>query len=761
MRLTDEQVAIIEHPIGCHARVLAVAGSGKTSTMVKRIRYLFEHHHVTPDQIQVLMFNRLAKEQFVYRLASEEVPYHESVPVNTFHSAAYAIYGHLVKNGILPNPDYWIADREEMSISRIRRAVGMINAKYNLYGNNMLDVEEARESISLWKASMIPPERAGHKYNPYYAEVYAEYEKLRTQANGVTFDDMLLTVVRILESNSELRERYVRHVRFLIVDEYQDVNYVQQRLIELLSNGQADIMVVGDDDQTIYEWRGARIEYIRNFPQIFNDRPCKDYTLTRSFRFGPIIAQCAHNVIHNNKQRHPKKVVANSISAEGNIYVTASNQSQVSSTIDQFVSLIVARVAESGGPAPNNEGCRPVVVLGRTWAQLVTIESAFLKHKIPYCLIGQMPFIERHETQRMIEYLVLSINFKSPVNDRLIRMTQNVLNFPRRFISKEFRDEARHIMSGKQTLADALSSLVHSAPHPRVQQRLKEMYEVIGYINDRIRAEQPISASNALSLITERFNLNEYFRDFYGRSEASESRMMTLQSLIFLAQSTGLGVPEFVEYVRQLDPTQGKPEDECIPVTTIFQTKGLEFDYVFIPSAIDGFMPVRRDNENPCYDTAGIVKEPEISAWDESERRLFYVGITRARKGVYIMSTDTAGDAQHGMDNIRKIVPSPYIAEMLHKPTAAIMNSLQRIAAEQTADPAVLTTHYDKYGNPEPVTQMLLDYYLPELGLPGIAEAVRKKAEEVKQRKVEEKPTPPPKREKKWWEEMLEGILGR
>ena len=153
------------------------------------------------------------------------------------------------------------------------------------------------------------PERAGTHTSSYLPLVYQEFEKLRRSENALTFDDFVPLAVSLLEHNPVVNQRNCQNVQYLIVDEYQDINYGQQRLIELLAGVQADVMVVGDDDQTIYEWRGARPNYILNdFAQVFQNKPVLDYRLSRSFRFGPLIAQCASNVISWNtrlKSRNP------------------------------------------------------------------------------------------------------------------------------------------------------------------------------------------------------------------------------------------------------------------------------------------------------------------------------------------------------------------------------------------------------------------------------------------------------------------------
>ncbi|PMB16966.1 ATP-dependent helicase [Fischerella thermalis] len=739
VKLSDEQVAIIEHPLNYHARVMSVAGSGKTSTMVKRIRYLVEKQGIPPGSIQVLMFNRLARKQFADRLEAEGVQYRGAIHVNTFHSYAYSIYNILIQQGIMPPRDFWVGDREELHKKRIRLAVYEVQRNTN---DQTLNPDDAEQAISLWKASMIPPERAGHRFNPLYAAVYSVYERMRLEANGATYDDMIIDIVNILQNNKSVRERLIPNIAFLLVDEYQDVNYVQQRLIELISARKCDIMVVGDDDQTIYEWRGARPEYIRKFHRIFNDRQCKDYTLTRSFRFGPIIAQCAHNVIHNNKERHPKRVVSHHISADGHVKIMTIFDETSSSSLDEFVTLIVSKVKETQNP-------QKVIILGRTWAQLMNVQGALLRHKVPHYLIGQIPFTQLYETERMLDYLTLCRHFQDTINENLIVALQAVLNFPRRYIPKVLIDDVPRLVKGA-SVNQAITSLMNHVQRSSQRNLLEDMYNTIEYINRQIYADKAISAYESIERLSESFGLIEYFRSFYGGGEASESRIVWLRAIADLAKQSQLDVPSFIDYVKYLDPQCGLEQSECIPITTIFRTKGLEYDYVFIPDCIDGFMPVRGGNVNPCYDKEGIVEEPEISAWEESERRLFYVGITRARKGVYISTVKGQHPTHSPRSTSSTVFPSPYIAEMNCEATTAIMSALQSIAAEQTSDSKELIKHYDKYGDIPLITQTLTDYYLPELGLEGIADDLRRKIGTIRSNSLKQKQSV--KTHENWWD---------
>jgi DNA helicase-2/ATP-dependent DNA helicase PcrA len=204
------------------------------------------------------MFNALARKQFQAHLDKIGLIETQQPVVHTFHSFSFHIITEMVKRGYLPpNTRFWLGNKTELIWLTVKRAINNLEKDKRL-PPDAVDPEEAMSTIGLWKSALIPPERAGSQTSPYLPLVYREFEKLRLASFALTFDDFIPLAVDILENDSHAYHRWCKDLRFIIVDEYQDVNYGQQRLIELLAGENADVMVVGDDDQTIYEWRGAR-----------------------------------------------------------------------------------------------------------------------------------------------------------------------------------------------------------------------------------------------------------------------------------------------------------------------------------------------------------------------------------------------------------------------------------------------------------------------------------------------------------------------
>ncbi len=711
--LTPEQRAVVTHPFGQHARVLAVAGSGKTTTMVHRIDYLVRHKQVNPERIRVLMFNALARRQFKEKLNEVGIPESLQPQVHTFHSFAYQFIQEMMIAGLLRGTlNLWVDDKEELRRICVHRAIENLASRGRIPPDSV-DPDDALEAIGLWKGSLIPPlpERAGYRGNPYMPLVYQEFERLRNEEGGITCDDFVPIAVGILEDEQAVGDRWRNRTDFVIVDEYQDVNYGQQRLIELLAGKKADVMVVGDDDQTIYEWRGARPNYIlREFRAVFNNKPHRDYTLSHSFRFGPLIAQCAENVIGFNANRIAKPLVAHFPARPAYLEVLIESSEQPTDVNKELAGQVVAMVRECGDP-------RKVIVLGRMFSQLSGLEAEFLARRIPYHVLGRAPFFERRELRVLLDYVRLAVTLDRPISREAHDLLRSIANTPNRKLSREALSRAMERgLSAGWTTRQALESLASAWDSPlsaNQRARAAELLELLDRLRERVFEQAALRAGELLVWLVDALNYLQHFDDYYGQGEASEDRKRAIQLFCAHAMTTGLHVLDFLRHVEQLDPTQGRPEEEQVRMTTVFRTKGLEYDYVVIPSCVEGYMPFLFGTGNLVYDKAGIVQEPEPSEIIENERRLFYVALTRARKGVLVGAS--APPAMGSMGKSRANVPSRFLYEIQREPTVALMQPLQRLAARQPAARAELRTAVATHGHVKPVVQKLLRDYLPSL----------------------------------------------
>jgi superfamily I DNA/RNA helicase len=218
---TELQLKVINHLYG-HARVLAIAGSGKTTTMVFRIKNLIENHNVSPKLIRVLMFNNSASKDFMKKAKENikgDLPF-----ITTFHSFCFQFIEDFKKSFKLPNFEFW-TDENEYQIDRLLNKIIADLEKHNIIEKNKIELDKVKNSISLWKGSLIVPDEAGHKLGNDFVEVYKEFEKHRNNLNAITYDDFIPTTINILQKNKQILDKWTNKTEFLIVDEYQDVNY--------------------------------------------------------------------------------------------------------------------------------------------------------------------------------------------------------------------------------------------------------------------------------------------------------------------------------------------------------------------------------------------------------------------------------------------------------------------------------------------------------------------------------------------------------
>jgi DNA helicase-2/ATP-dependent DNA helicase PcrA len=629
INLTEEQQAVIHHPIGKHARVLAVAGSGKSFTMACRIQHLVQDCHIAPHSIRVLMFNRLAREQFRTHLNRTGLSDAMQPDVHTFHSFSFQVINTMVRIGVLPGlTQFWTGEKEELVWLTAKRAIESLERKGYIPPNS-IETEDALNAISLWKGALLTPSRAGSWSSPNMQNVYAEFERMRLEKSALTFDDFIPLAIDILETNANARRRWCGSVEYLIVDEYQDVNFGQQRLLELLSDGKADVMAVGDDDQCIYEWRGARPNYIvHDFEKVFNHKPHSMYQLSHSFRFGPTIAQSATLLIHQNTQRVGKDVIAYQKDKLGFIQVYNSGYAANKALMEQVEALIKA-----DGVMPQE-----IAILSRLYAQMDHLEAEFLNRHMPYRVEGHDPFFKRSEVKTLLDYIRLGKDFHEPLNDQIIKLFLALANKPNRMLSRAVLER---IINESQYLGLSLDLLLHNVLYVYTynlsrwqQEKLDEVWQLLTRIYTGIVTGE--SAGDLLHDLVDQTGYLDSFQNYYGDGEHADGKVMAVQNFLEYVGHTKLTPLSLLDHIARLDTTQGKPIEEQVVFTTIFRTKGLEFDYVLLPETNEGVLPYLKGASIDIYDTQKVFLEDPLSDKLESERRLFYVAITRARKGVFI-----------------------------------------------------------------------------------------------------------------------------
>lgn len=701
LKLTPEQDAVVQHESG-HARVLAVAGSGKTSTMVYRLEYLLRKQGADARKIRVLMFNKWARVQFETNLQKVGISPSELKPF-TFHSYALGILSALNHKGRLPEKMKIIGDEStELSRRLAHKAIRELE-KEKIIPEKEVDIDDVVQSISLWKGALIPSDRAGHRTNSHLPLVYARYETIRKREKLLFYDDYVFTVVQLLLENEAIR-RTLPVLKHVLIDEYQDVNLGQQKLIELIAGDEAELMVVGDDDQTIYEWRGARPNYIiRDFQTAFQNMPHALYKLTKTFRFGPLAAQVALNVISFNSNRQEKNLLASDPTSETQILVYGDHSTQGGESNRQLAEEIVRHVKIDQVPP------KEIWVLARTYAQLSGMEVQFLRLGIPYRILDREPFFKRREVQVLLDYLRLAHRWLEPMNQLSEKWLFNTANTPNRrltetILSRVCRKGREIELSPKQILRgliDQEDSVLYQSQRESAEeffgalQKAHEMAFGVGETDSKATNEPPRAlAGDVLRMVVEMTEYEHHFDNYYGIGEESSERKELIRQFIEFVRDLKLQTDAFLKYIDGLDTTRGMPEDQQITCTTVFKTKGLEFDYVFIPDCIEGTMPCLYPTDPQIYDRDGISREPEPSLAIENERRLFYVAITRARKAVYIGTIAPPPSSAGREPGVP--IPSRFLEEMLLAETSDLLGPIARLESLTKKDRWVWLEHINK-----------------------------------------------------------------
>lgn len=627
VHLTAEQRAVVEAPDDAHLTVLAVAGSGKTTTMVHRLAEL-ALRGVKPAQMRAVMFNKAAQRSFAERLGKTGVDPGE-LKVQTWHAMGYAIMRHLERVGAVPRMPLLAEGGEVLRIvgECIREEFAERNERPD--EDDGRDAESCLEAIREWKSMMVPPARAGHSDDEFLKAVYARFEKRRATQGFRTFDDLIGDAVAALEQ-SPSRHGLADRFEHIVVDEFQDVDHVQFRLLELIAGARARVTVVGDDDQTIHEWRGARSAFIRGeFARRLPTHRHLSFALSTTFRFGPALAAAAERAIAPGVDRVPKRIVAGDPEQDSQLVVVA-DRGDSPAALDPLVAKL-EELRNAGTPATD------MVVLGRSWAQLMAMEWRMLAARIPFLMDEHAAFANDPSLALLLTYIRAVRGVRSELDDDLSRTLLRIVNRPFRGVSRQgierlVRDAQREGLS----IADiCFDDDLHKMAgfHGGARNELKALGGVL--LKAMRRDTGDCGAADAIRILRGEVDFREALAAFRNEAGVAEC-LRAYEVLEDFARGTRCRLAELEPQLAAVDPTQGEPPERCVRVTTIHRVKGLEWDYVFMPECDEGWMPLPGDEESGCFDTGAADKTLGRSPSVESERRLFYVGITRARTACFV-----------------------------------------------------------------------------------------------------------------------------
>jgi DNA helicase-2/ATP-dependent DNA helicase PcrA len=637
--LNPEQRAAVEHFEG-PILALAGAGSGKTRVLTNRIAHLIEEHGVDPASILAVTFTNKAAGEMRQRIRNLLGQEPAGMWVGTFHSiGARLMRRHAARLGWSPNFSIYDSDQSLREIKRVMDRMNIPQKRWH--------PEAVRSAISGAKNQLVNPEEyarlAADAFTQVVADIYPQYQNALKDQNAFDFDDLLVKPVEVFQHVPEILHIYRERFRFVLVDEYQDTNHAQYKFLELLSREHGNLMVVGDDDQSIYGWRGADIRNILDFEKDFpNTRIVR---LEQNYRSTGNILAAANRVIAQNQKRKGKTLRTEA--GPGDL-LTKVECLDERDEAEWIVTEIEKRLGENQSRTP-----RDFVVLYRTNSQSRALEEALIRHDVPYQIIGGTRFYERREIMDVLAYLRLISN------PRDAGAFDRIVNYPRRGIGDTSKttllawaaqqrigpleaaaraNEIPNLRGAAATSLLAFAGLIQRytalAAHIKVGELLEKLIEEIGLV-DALREEGPEGddrIENVKELVASAHALSESPEDL--AEEAEENTEADFTQLDLFLQRVSL--------IADVD--KHDPEAKAVTLMTLHNAKGLEFPFVFISGLEDGLFPLAR-----AYD------EPDLL---EEERRLFYVGITRGEEKVYLTFARTRRRA----GEVLACIPSSFLA---------------------------------------------------------------------------------------------------
>jgi DNA helicase-2/ATP-dependent DNA helicase PcrA len=573
--------------------IVAGAGSGKTRTLIHRVAYLMATG-VKPEKILALTFTNKAAEEMrerVKKILNKERLEWDRPFIGTFHKLGAKILREIFKvTGRTKN--FVIFDQED-SRNLIKKCLEELDLAKEQFSPSAVMEEISRAKSELINAKDYT-EKTASFFQEKVAKVYILYEEKLLKANAFDFDDLIKIPVEAMRKNTELLSAYQNRWSHILVDEYQDTNTSQYILIELLAEKHRNLCVVGDDDQSIYAWRQADFRNFLNFDKDWQD--AKIIVLEESYRLTRNILAAAQEMVKNNKWRREKVLITNN--PEGSPVFLIHAQDEIEEA--EFVVGMILKLIEGCHYQPKD-----FAVLYRINAQSRVLEEALIKARLPYQIFAGVKFYERKEIKDLIAYLRLLVN-----PDDLISL-ERVINVPSRGIGEK-----------------KMEKILNSDKAKEVWENLKEIDEAKNFLEileegEKLIKNQPVAA--ILRFIIEATNYKKYLG---AGTEKEKERWQNVLEFIRVAEDfDALGQGNLGQFLEQIalfqEGDEKKTRANAVQLMTLHSAKGLEFNIVFIVGCEEGILPHNQAQ----------FSEEEL----EEERRLAYVGMTRAKKEVYLV----------------------------------------------------------------------------------------------------------------------------
>ena len=647
--------------------VLAGAGSGKTRVITFRIAHLLEMG-IPPTAICAMTFTNKAAEEMRERVAGlvNDRQIARKLTIGTFHALGLQILRAERKALGLPR-GFVIYDQSDQ-LGAVREAM-----RAQRDGDRRYDVKALLTRISLAKNAFVGPEayvpNPADDYDVQTQQVYPKYQEMMRSCAAYDFDDLIVEPVRLFERDAEVGKRWAEKFRFVMVDEFQDTNAAQLRLVKHLVSDHQNLVVVGDDDQSIYSWRGADPTNILRFAELFPG--AKVVKLEQNYRSTKTILGAANDVIANNKQRHGKVLWSQHAAGAPITHAVAATAEDEA----RWVATEIAQLHKDG------RGWQDIAVMYRSNLQAKAVEDELRQASVPYVMYGGQQFFERKEVKDVIAYLRVALNSRDELALR------RVINYPARGLGAttverlvnaahakhaSLWDALRSAVNGTGTLPGMGEDLPRDDDDPAAKtvdvgdlrgaarNGILELVHVISELGAAI--EGGTDVVTATRTLIEDIRLYDDLREAAGSASAAQRRIDNVEGLMGSLkrfQDKGKGREQLAEYLRMLSlETSEEREDsgERVVLTTLHGAKGLEFPVCFMIGVEEELLPHIRTLQPQATDQIDADHATDIS----EERRLCYVGITRAQKKLYITRACTRVQRGRAMPR----TPSRFLLEI-------------------------------------------------------------------------------------------------
>ena len=612
--LNEQQLEAVKHVDG-PLLVLAGAGSGKTKVLTTRIAYLVSEIGISPEEILAITFTNKAAKEMKERVIKTLGPLAYKIQISTFHSFGLTILKSYY-NYLGYKKNFTILDSDD-SLTVVKKILKDMNKDPKIY-----NPKNIRNRISSAKNELMSPEEldkfTNNDIDELVVNVYKKYQEKLKVNNSLDFDDLLMLPINLFRTNPNILMEYQEKFKYILIDEYQDTNEAQYILTKMISAKYKNICVVGDNDQSIYSFRGSNYKNILNFEKDYKD--AKVIMLERNYRSTKNILDIANCVIKNNKLRKDKNLWTDVSSNEKPIYHRALNEQDEAFFVKDEIEKI-----------KDKEPLSEIAVLYRTNAQSRNMEEALLKANIPYKVVGSIYFYKRKEIKDLLSYLNVIYNSNDDVS--LLR----IINVPKRKIGAKTIDNLEKeasilgqsvyetITSGKEL---EFKNLIEDI---KLKKDNMSLTELVDYILDKTGMKEELESEHTLESEVRLENLEEF--KSITKTFEEEKGLVSLE--------------EFLDELSLVsDVEEYKNNTDVVTLMTVHSSKGLEFNNVFVIGMEEGIFP----HNNSLEDSSDI----------EEERRLFYVAVTRAKKNLWLVNSKRR--MLYGMDSANPV--SRFIKEI-------------------------------------------------------------------------------------------------